>query len=78
MIKDQFTHLVPKYGRQRVWQMRHIAKGLCQLCSNKTQDGHAMCPEHEKQYSEKRAAKHPPVNKSKWRKPLDTTQPPGA
>lgn len=35
MIKDEFTSLVKKLGRQRVWQLRKERDGLCVICGKK-------------------------------------------
>jgi len=35
MIKDEFTSLVPKLSRQRVWQLRKQRDRLCVTCGDK-------------------------------------------
>ena len=46
MIHDQFTALIPKLGRQRVWQLRQAAKGKCQKCNRKATHGN-LCKFHK-------------------------------
>ena len=46
-IQDEFTHLEGTVSRQRIWQKRQNAKGLCQLCANPlAEHSNALCQHH--------------------------------
>jgi hypothetical protein len=53
MIKDQFTNL--PISRQRRYQLRRLAKGLCSICGKRKITSESLCSRCLK----KRGVKHP-------------------
>lgn len=50
MIQDKFTNL--PISKQRRYQLRKRARGLCMICTRKLADGNAnFCSKHKKQTS---------------------------
>lgn len=49
--------LMPKISRQREWQLRQMAKGMCIYCPEKAEGGSTMCGMHRRKTNARRRAR---------------------
>lgn len=54
MTQDKFSHLRGQISRQRIYQLRHQAMGLCAFCSNPAIPDLVYCVDHAKRISKKK------------------------
>lgn len=61
MIDDAFTHLAGTVSRQRIWQLRQRAKGLCMKCGHPLNGLKNYCRKHTDENNRRQQKKYVPA-----------------